>query len=182
MSEGDFDHIIHITSGDELQVLGETLNIMTIRLKGLYTNLENIIKEQTKELTDELKQLEDAHNQTKGLLTEVETKRLLLEQQAQDLQMYRLAVENVSDHIVITDADGIILYANKAVEKITGFLRAEIIGKKAGVQWGKLMSNELYHQLWEQIKINKQSFTGEFNNKRKNGEMYVCLLYTSRCV
>ena len=173
VSEGDFDHIIHITSGDELQVLGETLNIMTIRLKGLYTNLENIIKEQTKELTDELKQLEDAHNQTKGLLTEVETKRLLLEQQAQDLQMYRLAVENVSDHIVITDADGIILYANKAVEKITGFLRAEIIGKKAGVQWGKLMSNELYHQLWEQIKINKQSFTGEFNNKRKNGEMYV---------
>ena len=173
VSEGDFDHIIHITSGDELQVLGETLNIMTIRLKGLYTNLENIIKEQTKELTDELKQLEDAHNQTKGLLTEVETKRLLLEQQAQDLQMYRLAVENVSDHIVITDADGIILYANKAVEKITGFPRAEIIGKKAGVQWGKLMSNELYHQLWEQIKINKQSFTGEFNNKRKNGEMYV---------
>jgi len=173
ISEGDFEHIVHITSGDELQVLGETLNIMTIRLKGLYTNLENIIKEQTNELTVEVNQLEDAHNQTKALLTEVESKRLLLARQAQDLEKYQLAVENVSDHIVITDADGIILYANRAVEKITGFAREEIIGKKAGVQWGKLMSNELYEELWAQIKQNKKSFIGEFTNKRKNGEKYI---------
>lgn len=173
VSKGDFGHSIEITSGDEFQLLAETLNIMTTRLKGLYDNLESTIHEQTRELTEEVKQLEEARGKMHILLKEVESKKELADRQAEDLHKYQLAVENVSDHIVITDADGSVLYANKAVERITGYSREEIMGTKAGVKWGKLMPNELYQKLWAEIKANKRSFEGEFNNKRKNGELYV---------
>jgi PAS domain S-box-containing protein len=173
VSKGDFEKSIEIKTGDEFEVLANTLNLMTTHIKGLYDSLEDKIREQTKELTDEVKQLEEAHSQTKILLTEVATEKEMVEKQRQDLQKYQLAVENVSDHIVITDPEGIILYANKAVEGITGFPRAEILGTKAGVLWGRLMPYDLYKQLWDEIKINKRSYIGEFNNKRKNGELYI---------
>lgn len=172
ISKGEFNQTIRVKSGDELQILAETLNVMTTRLKGLYENLETTIKEQTKELTAEVAQLEDAHEKMASLLKEIEIKKRFLERQAQDLGKYQLAVENVSDQIVITDADGMVLYANKAAEKITGFPREEIVGTKAGVKWGKLMENELYERLWREIKGEKISFEGEFNNRRKSGEQY----------
>ena len=41
---------------------------------------------------------------------------------AEDLKKFKLAVETASDQIIITNPDGVILYANKAVEDITGIL------------------------------------------------------------
>lgn len=173
VSKGDFNQTIEIKSGDEFEVLAKTLNTMTLRIKGLYNNLESTIHEQTQELTEEVKQLEEARSKTHLLLKELESEKELADHRAEDLRKYQLAVENVSDHIVITDADGNILYANKAVERITGYTREEIMGTKAGVKWGKLMSNELYQKLWTEIKLNKHSFVGEFTNRRKNGESYI---------
>ena len=97
------------------------------------------------------------------------------EQQAQDLKKFQLAVENASDHIVITDPNGIILYANKAVEKITGFRLDEIMNQKVGSRdnWGGNMDPKIYKKLWNTIKVKKQSYFGEILNKRKNGEKYI---------
>ncbi len=89
----------------------------------------------------------------------------------EELNKFKLAVENSSDHIIIANPEGIIIYANKAVEKITGYKNNEIINKKAGVLWGGQMSSEFYKELWKTIK-EKKSFTGEVLNKRKNGEYY----------
>lgn len=92
-----------------------------------------------------------------------------------DLEKFKLAVENSSDHIVITDAEGNIVYANKSVERITGFSISEVLGKKAGSKtlWGGQMETEVYKKFWHQIKVEKKSFLGEFNNHRKNGEQYI---------
>lgn len=100
-----------------------------------------------------------------------------LKEAVKDLQKFKLAVEQASDHIIITDTDGIIIYANKAVQKITGFNRSEILGKKAGSAklWGGQMSAEFYKKLWQTIKIKKQVFHGELRNRRKNGEEYIAL-------
>lgn len=93
-------------------------------------------------------------------------------QLTKDLEKFKLALDEASDHIVITDADGITIYANKAVEKITGYSRDEIIGEKAGVLWGKKMNLEFYETFWKTIKEKKEVFKGEINNTRKNGENY----------
>lgn len=89
-------------------------------------------------------------------------------------ESFRLVVDNSNDHITLSDADGAIMYANQAVEHLTGFSRSEILGKKAGSKelWGGLMSQEFYKELWDQIKNKKQPFRGEFKNKRKDGSIF----------
>lgn len=93
--------------------------------------------------------------------------------QSLDLSIFKLAVENVSEHIVITDAEGFILFANRAAEKITGFSSKEMIGKKPGALWGGQMSHEFYKELWHTIKIEKKTYQGEINNVKKSGQKYI---------
>lgn len=95
-----------------------------------------------------------------------------LEDKIGDLEKFKLAFENVSEQIVITDSRGIVVDANVAVENITGFGVEEVIGKALGSLWGGQMDDEFYKKLWETIKVNKKTFMGEFKNKRKNGEFY----------
>lgn len=100
---------------------------------------------------------------------------------AQDLKKYKMAVESANDHIVITDADGIILFANKGVEKITGFTREEIMRKKAGIAqlWGGLMPKDFYTRMWKTIKEEKKPFSGEITNHKKSGEKYISMATVS---
>jgi PAS domain S-box-containing protein len=91
---------------------------------------------------------------------------------ATDLEKFKMAVANASDHIVITDPDGIVLYANAAVAKITGYSSEEVIGKKAGTLWSTPMDESFYKEFWDVIKIQKRSFEGEIINKKKNGVKY----------
>ncbi|MEI6494844.1 MAG: PAS domain S-box protein, partial [bacterium] len=90
--------------------------------------------------------------------------------------LFQRAVDNAFDHMIITDVDGTIIYANKAVEKITGYSLKEIIGAKPSL-WGREMSVEFYQDLWRIIKVQKKSFVGEITNCRKSGERYIAELH-----
>jgi PAS domain S-box-containing protein len=94
--------------------------------------------------------------------------------QAKDLQKFELAIENASDHIIITDLDGVILYANRAAELTTGYSREEMLGAKPSL-WGRQMDRDFYGKMWHTIKDEKKTFVGEIRNKRKNGEFYVAV-------
>lgn len=89
-----------------------------------------------------------------------------------DLKKFQLAVESSSDHIMITDAEGQILYGNKAVESITGYTVGEILGKTVGQVWGGHMPKDFYVNLWHKIKSEKKMFVGELTNYRKDGTPY----------
>ena len=89
-----------------------------------------------------------------------------------NLDKFRLAVERASDHIIITDNNGIILYANPSVTKTTGYEYKEVIGKTPAV-WGKRMPEEFYKSFWHTIKEEKKPFIGEITNRRKDGEIYI---------
>ena len=93
-----------------------------------------------------------------------------------ELQKFKLAVESASDHIIITDPEGVVQYANRAAEKITGYTVEELIGQKAGKTWGGLMPKTFYKDMWDRIKTQKKLFIGEIRNKRKNGDEYVALV------
>lgn len=89
-----------------------------------------------------------------------------------NLQKFKIASEFAPIHIIFTDTNGVILYANKAVEEVTGYTRQEIIGNNPRL-WGRQMGKRFYKKFWKTIKINKKIFEGEINNKRKNGEDYI---------
>lgn len=96
-----------------------------------------------------------------------------LKQQMVELEKFKLAVDGSSDSIMITDKDAHVLYVNKAILDMTGFTKEEIIGKYIGNLWGGHMEKGYYENMWHTIKDAKQIFTGELNNRRKNGEEYI---------
>lgn len=121
-------------------------------------------------------------NPFKLLLQNIESREQELQSHAtelehlnQRLRKFELALENTSDHAIITDPEGIVIYANKAAERITGYANHEILRKKIGALWGKQMSTEFYQKLWKTIKEEKKDFFGEIINRRKNGELYASL-------
>lgn len=97
--------------------------------------------------------------------------RLLASELSINLQKYKMALDSSYSHVVITDADGKILYANQAVAKTTGFSNKEVIGKTPRL-WGQLMSTEFYKKMWHTIKVEQKVFQGELTNRKKNGEKY----------
>lgn len=105
--------------------------------------------------------------------------KVMVEKFANDLQKFKLAVDNVSDQIVITDAEGIVIYGNKAVEKTTGYKPEEAVGKKAAALWKVPMTREYYENFWKTIKTDKKDFVGEITNIKKNGAKYNALISVS---
>lgn len=80
--------------------------------------------------------------------------------------------DQMSDHVVITDTNANIIYANRAVERHTGFSQKEILGKNPGDLWGGKMPKEFYEKMWYRIKVEKEPFVGEVLNFRKDDSEY----------
>ncbi len=89
----------------------------------------------------------------------------------EELRKLSRAVEQSASTIVITDTAGIIEFANPTFFTITGFTPEEVLGKKPTmIQSGK-HAPEFYRSLWSTIQRG-EVWTGEFVNKRKNGDLY----------
>lgn len=88
-----------------------------------------------------------------------------------EMEKFKMVIDQSLDHIIITDPEGKVLYANKAAEKMTGYSLEEMLGNTPGL-WGKQMSSEFYRQLWDTIRLRKEVFEGEVTNKRKDGARY----------
>lgn len=86
-------------------------------------------------------------------------------------RIFKQAVEDAYNHIIITDAKGHIIYANKAVERITGYTQDEIL-RHTPALWGQQMKPEFYASMWHRLREEKKPFVGEVINKRKNGQKY----------
>ncbi len=88
------------------------------------------------------------------------------------LQGLTAGFDSASDHVVITDRQGKILYANKSAERHTGYSIAEMIGRKPGELWGGLMSPEFYQEMWDSIAVQKSAYVCELQNHTKEGKKY----------
>lgn len=95
-----------------------------------------------------------------------------VEKLAVEIHPLQAAFDQMEDHVVITDLNANIIYANKAVEKHTGFSVWEILGKNPADLWGGRMTKEFYEQMWYRIKVEKKPFIGEVENRRKDGSIY----------
>ncbi len=81
-------------------------------------------------------------------------------------------------HIVITDSNGVIKYANIAAEKTTGYKISEMIGNTPRL-WGGLMDKDVYRKFWKTIKDERKVYIGEFTNMKITGEKYDVLATVS---
>jgi len=172
ITQGDLDHKVEIISDDEIGDLSGIFGQMITEIKKSRAEVDKQVVEQTREIQNRAKDLADQQKAILNILEDVEGEKNKAEGMAVDLEKFKLAVDNASDHIVITDPEGIVLYGNNMVEKITGYTLEEALGKKAGFLWKKPMSHEYYEKLWKIIKKDKKPFVGQVTNIRKNGEEY----------
>lgn len=81
------------------------------------------------------------------------------------------AVEQSPISIIITDTNGLIVYANPKFEEISGYSFEEVKGKNPNILKSGYTSNMEYEILWDSIK-NGDKWQGEFHNRNKSGEFY----------
>jgi diguanylate cyclase (GGDEF)-like protein/PAS domain S-box-containing protein len=82
-----------------------------------------------------------------------------------------MSVEQATDWVVIADREGNIEYVNKAVEKITGYKKEELIGKNPKVFKSGNHDEKFYKELWDTI-LSGRPFPAIIENKKKDGELF----------
>jgi PAS domain S-box-containing protein len=80
------------------------------------------------------------------------------------------ALDNSEGIILITEPDGTIVFVNKTFEKVYGYTREEVTGKKPSILKSGFHSKRFYDELWSTIK-NGKSWNGDFVNRSKSGEI-----------
>ena len=87
------------------------------------------------------------------------------------LRVLSRAIEQTPASIVITDPAGRIEYVNPCFERVTGYSSTEAIGLNPRVLNSGYHPAEYYRELWGTITAGRE-WAGEFENRRKNGELY----------
>jgi len=179
VEKGKFDIKIENTSDDEIGELSRLFEKMAATLGASKADIEKKVVEQTEEINRQTKDLVDQRSAILNILEDTEVQKRKAEKSSDDLTKFKLALENASDQVVITDIEGIVIYSNRAVETITGYKPEEAMGKKAGALWKKPMPSDYYKKMWDVIKNQKETFISEIENKRKNGESYTAKISIS---
>ncbi|MGB8321955.1 MAG: PAS domain S-box protein, partial [Candidatus Acidiferrum sp.] len=87
------------------------------------------------------------------------------------LSLQVAALEAAANPILISRANGIIVWVNKAFEQLSGYSRSEAIGQSTRLLKSGVHSASFYKNLWETI-LSGQKWQGELSNRRKNGTLY----------
>jgi diguanylate cyclase (GGDEF)-like protein/PAS domain S-box-containing protein len=96
----------------------------------------------------------------------------------QDLQLAASVFTYSREGIMITDADANILEVNDAFSYITGYPRAEVIGRNPRMLKSGRHHADFYHVMWSTL-IEQGHWYGEIWNRRKSGEVYAEMLTIS---
>lgn len=90
---------------------------------------------------------------------------------ADEIRTQGLALNAAANAIVITDNMGVVQWVNPAVTTMTGYLRAECIGKSMNFLKSGRQNKQFYEDLWETIQEG-QVWKGELVNRKKDGSLY----------
>jgi diguanylate cyclase (GGDEF)-like protein/PAS domain S-box-containing protein len=86
-------------------------------------------------------------------------------------RLQRVALEEASEAIVITDANGSIEWANHAFTALTGYELEEVLGVNPRLLKSGMMDRTFYKLLWTTI-LKGEKWSGELWNLKKDGNVY----------
>lgn len=144
-------------------------------------DLDNEIGTLAKSFSIMSKSLYDSQEIIRNYATELETK---VEVRTQELQTSKNELQEINkkmkkhldviDKYVITsstDIDGVITEVSDALCKISGYSKAELVGKKHSILKHPDFESDIYKDLWSNISHGR-SWYGEIKNQRKDGSFY----------
>jgi diguanylate cyclase (GGDEF)-like protein/PAS domain S-box-containing protein len=87
------------------------------------------------------------------------------------LGVFESAINHTKNGVVITAADGSILFVNPAFTEITGYSRDHVIGKNMRILQSGRQSKSFYEAMWRSL-LTQDCWAGTIWNRRSNGECY----------
>jgi PAS domain S-box-containing protein len=88
-----------------------------------------------------------------------------------DAELFNYTLNSLTQGVVITDKEGVIVWANKAVKNITGYEISELIGQTPGIFKSEVHNSSFYENLWQTIQ-NGKTWKGEIVNRKKDDSFY----------
>lgn len=110
-----------------------------------------------------------AQDSAKRVATALSSEKYTTASQRQRLLMH--ALEQSPATIIVTDAEGRIIYANPKFVETTGYAVKEVIGQNPRILKSGETTSAEYKQLWKAITSGKE-WRGTFHNRRKDGRLY----------
>jgi len=141
----------------ELAVANRELIFQNIEKEKRKAELEVRVEERTGQLAET----------NRDLYLEIEERKRTEEK----LIIQSTALNAVANAIVISDSSGNVQWINKAFTALTGYTRAEILGKNPRALKSGKHGPDFYKKLWKTILAGKV-WNGELINKRKDGSFY----------
>jgi two-component system cell cycle sensor histidine kinase/response regulator CckA len=111
------------------------------------------------------RQLPDGRFQ--AIVRDITARRLLEKDQAR----LATAVEQADEAIVITDPSSSILYVNPSFERVSGYTRAELIGRNPRILHSGQHDAAFYQAMWSTL-LAGQTWHGALMNRRKDGSLF----------
>jgi len=86
--------------------------------------------------------------------------------------LLRVAIEQTTEGVIITDVQGTITYVNPAFESMSGYPKSEVIGRTPRILQSGEHDVAFYRQLWDTIRAGGV-WRGRFVNRRRDGARYI---------
>ncbi len=115
----------------------------------------------------EIKEIQSSGQDVSNLVATKDTLNLLFQ-----------ALEQTSAAVIITDKDGLIIYANKKFKKLYCYDDNDLIGKTPRILKSNLTEPMLYNTMWDTI-VKGEAYNCEITNKTKHGDIKWVLLSIS---
>ena len=101
-------------------------------------------------------------------ITFVKKSETALQENIRTLKLHDHALNQISQSVMITDVSRMLTYVNDEFERITGYSRQEVLGRRCGFLQGAQTQPEMVLQIRVAL-ANAQPFQGEILNYRKDG-------------
>jgi len=106
-----------------------------------------------------------------GLVSKLEKRNVELSAAVSQLGLQTIALESADDSVIITDAEGALLWVNPAFTETTGYTPEEAIGRTPRILKSGTHTEAFYNTFWKTILAGK-TWRSEFVNRHKDGHIY----------
>jgi len=90
---------------------------------------------------------------------------------SEERQRLTAAIEQAAEHVIITDAEGRIVYVNPAFEKTTGYAAHQMLGEPAQILGSECENADAYEELQAAL-ADGRTWRGRLVNKARDGSRY----------
>ena len=88
-------------------------------------------------------------------------------------EVLSVVVENSNHPIIVTDTDSTILYANEALENVSGYTEEEMQGKTPHIFSSEEHTDEDFQEMYESLAEGDSVSLDGMKNRSKDGEVYI---------